>query len=101
MKTILLSLAGSLFLVLGVAGLLLPFMPGVLFLLVAALCFASASPALHNFLSRHPRLQQFFHRIDAGAGLDLKSRFKLAFWAGLEAANPRQKPYWQRRTNNR
>lgn len=94
----LLALAGSTFLLLGIAGLALPFLPGFLFLLFAAICFASLSPALRRHMDRHPRMARFFHRVDAGAHLDLPSRIKLAFWASLEAVNPQRTKHWHRRS---
>ena len=88
MKTIFIALLGSVSLVLGGIGLMLPFLPGFLFLLVAAACFASLSPLVRNQLDRHPRIRRFFHRLDAGAGLHPVSRMKLAFWAALETITP-------------
>ena len=88
MKTILILAAGSISLTLGLMGLLLPFMPGFLFLLIAAACFASLSPRTRAGLERHPRLQRFFGRLDAAAHLGVSARAKLAFWAALETIAP-------------
>ena len=41
---------------LGIAGLVLPIMPGVVFLLLAAFCFSRGSDRLHQALLAHPRL---------------------------------------------
>ncbi len=41
---------------LAVLGVALPLLPTVPFLLLAALCFARASPAAHDWLVNHPRL---------------------------------------------
>ena len=95
MKTALLAISGTILLGLGIVGLALPFLPGILFLFCAAACFASLSPALRRQLSRQPRMARFFRHVDAGSKLDLLSRFKLAFWASLEAINPRNKDRWQ------
>ena len=41
---------------LGVAGLILPLMPGTVFLILAAGCFTRSSPRLERWLLEHPRL---------------------------------------------
>lgn len=41
---------------LGVVGLVLPVMPGTVFLILAAACFARGSPRLEAWLVNHPRL---------------------------------------------
>jgi len=53
---LLLIIAGSVSLALGVIGLLLPVMPTVPFLLVAAACWSKASPRLHRRLLALPRI---------------------------------------------
>ena len=87
-KTFLKALLGTLFLALGLLGLLLPFLPGFLFFLLAIACFASLSPALNRRLHRQPRVSRFLRRLEAGEELDPLSRIKLTFWAGLEAIKP-------------
>ena len=47
---------GVLFTGLGIAGLILPFMPGVVFLLIAAACFARSKPEWEERLLDHPRV---------------------------------------------
>jgi len=41
---------------LGFVGIFLPLLPTTPFLLLAAICFARSSPALHDWLIHHPRL---------------------------------------------
>lgn len=41
---------------LGIVGLAVPLMPGTVFLIVAAACFARSSPRFEQWLMTHPRL---------------------------------------------
>ena len=47
---------GWLFVALGVIGLIMPMMPGAVFLIIAAWCFARSSPRFEAWLLNHPRL---------------------------------------------
>lgn len=47
-------LAGLVFTTIGVAGLILPLLPGTVFLILAAFCFARGSRRLHDWLVGHP-----------------------------------------------
>jgi hypothetical protein len=48
--------AGIVFALLGAAGLVLPLVPGTLFLIIAAYCFARSSQRMESWLVNHPRL---------------------------------------------
>jgi hypothetical protein len=48
--------AGVIFAVLGAAGLVLPLVPGTLFLIIAAYCFARSSQRMESWLVNHPKL---------------------------------------------
>jgi uncharacterized membrane protein YbaN (DUF454 family) len=47
---------GVLCVVIGIAGLFLPLLPGTLFLIIAAACFTRSSPRFERWLLDHPRL---------------------------------------------
>jgi uncharacterized protein len=49
---------GWVFVGLGVIGLIMPMMPGAVFLIIAAWCFARSSPRFEAWLLNHPRLGQ-------------------------------------------
>lgn len=48
--------AGVLCVGLGIVGLILPFMPGMVFLLLAAFCFARSKPEWEDRLMTHPHV---------------------------------------------
>ena len=52
----LLFAAGWILTALGVVGLILPLMPGTIFLILAAWCFSQSSPRFEAWLLGHPRL---------------------------------------------
>jgi len=52
MRVVALQITGYIFLVLGVVGLFLPFLQGVLFLLIGLLILAKNAPWAHNLLER-------------------------------------------------
>jgi uncharacterized membrane protein YbaN (DUF454 family) len=52
--------SGFIFLIIGLIGLLLPILPGWLFLIPSALCFAKASSFLNKWLRKRKSLQKYF-----------------------------------------
>lgn len=51
---------GFLFLMIGIIGLILPVLPGWIFLIPAAFCFAKSSRHLHNFFKKRKRFGKYF-----------------------------------------
>jgi uncharacterized membrane protein YbaN (DUF454 family) len=50
------TFAGTVFLAIGVAGIILPMLPGTVFLLIASACYVRGSRRLHDWLITHPVL---------------------------------------------
>ncbi|OGU70666.1 MAG: hypothetical protein A2V93_01540 [Ignavibacteria bacterium RBG_16_34_14] len=51
---------GMIFLIIGLIGLLLPILPGWLFLLPSVFCFAKSSSGLNKWLRKRKSLQKYF-----------------------------------------
>lgn len=51
-----LTALGFIFVALGILGIILPLIPGVPFLILAALCFSKSSPKLHHWLISLPHI---------------------------------------------
>ncbi|HLT62984.1 MAG TPA: DUF454 family protein [Pseudohongiella sp.] len=66
------------FLVIGVAGLILPIIPGVLFLFLAALLATRVSSRVARYAHNHPWFRQHLHHWHASGKLSMSERAKLA-----------------------
>ena len=84
-RTILLYCLGTILLLLGLVGLLMPLLPGVVFLVAAAFCFAAQSPRLQARFERHPAWRGFQRRWQASRGMPALRRARLAAWLTAEA----------------
>jgi uncharacterized membrane protein YbaN (DUF454 family) len=76
---------GVCLLLLGLVGLVVPILPGVLFLVPAAICFSAISPRLQRRLERHPTWRGWRRHWHSSRGLPLFHRIRLAFWLTAEA----------------
>ncbi len=80
LRTALLYVLAAIFLCLGLLGLLVPVLPGFLFLIVAALCASAASPTAQRTLQRQPRSARVCSRPAMGTQLSTLDRARLSFW---------------------
>ena len=74
------------FTAIGLIGLLIPVIPGVLFLVLAAGCISLASDRVHQKFSASPRYRRWRQRWDSSSGLSPLNRTKLAFWISVDSA---------------
>jgi uncharacterized membrane protein YbaN (DUF454 family) len=85
LKRLLLMCTGLMLLALGLIGLLLPFLPGVLFLILAVACFAAVSTRFSHRLDRNPQVRRWRARWRASAELSPIDRCRFVFWLTLSA----------------
>lgn len=71
---ILWTVAGTLFLAVGVAGVILPVLPGTVFLFIASLCYLRGSKRLHTWLMAHPVLGHHVRVMTGEAAMPLRSK---------------------------
>lgn len=84
MKALLIAI-GCLSVLLGVAGIFLPLLPTVPFLLLASACFARSSDRLHRWLLHHPWFGSYLRDFEQGKGMPLKAKVysTVLLWASL------------------
>ncbi|WP_274584341.1 YbaN family protein [Neisseria leonii] len=71
----LLWLAGALALALGIIGIYLPLLPTTPLVLLAALCWARASPRLHRFLLQHRRFGPILHNWESRRAVPRRAKY--------------------------
>lgn len=78
-------IAGHIFLVIGIAGIFLPVLPGTIFLLLAAACYFRGSEKFYNWLLNHKFLGKYVKPYREGKGVPLKFKiYSLLFlWGGI------------------
>lgn len=85
MRKALLITAGALSLMLGGIGIFVPLLPTMPFVLLAAVCFAGSSPAMHRWLCRSRFFGEYIenYQTNAGVSRSVKVRAIVFLWAGL------------------
>lgn len=70
---------------LGSAGIFVPLLPTVPFLLLAAACFARSSERFHNWLLEHPHLGPVLHGYLNGQGMSLRAKVSvlILLWVSI------------------
>lgn len=76
-KTAFLTVLGICLAIVGVIGLVVPILPGILFLGLAAICFSADSPAVRRRLENHPRVVALRERFVDADGVSYVERAKL------------------------
>ena len=78
LKRVLYGFFALIALCIGALGLIIPIIPGVLFVVLAVVLFAGASRRLHAKLHASPRTRPYMQRWEASESLPLGARAKLA-----------------------
>ena len=77
---------GVVCLMLGVIGLVIPIIPGVLFLMVALYLLSRGSRRIKKFTEKSPRVLLMRQRIDQFGEINVADRVRLAGWMTMDAA---------------
>lgn len=77
---------GTVLVLLGLVGLVLPLLPGVPLLIAAGLCFAAVSPRVAARLNRHPAWSGLHSRWHSSRGMPALQRLRLGFWLAADAS---------------
>lgn len=82
---LLFTILGTLFLLIGILGIVLPLLPATPFLLLASACYVRGSHTLHRWLMRNTYLGTYITTIKEHRGMPLKAKLLTiaALWASL------------------
>ncbi len=78
-------LVGGLCLTLGLVGLIIPIIPGVLFLFAAIYLLSRGSQRIKRFTETNPQAMLMQKHMDQFGGVNAADRFRLAGWMALGA----------------
>ena len=93
-----LTICGTLSLLLGILGIFLPLLPTTPFLLLASACFARSSTRAHNWLLSHGVFGEYLRNYEAGRGIPARAKVLalVMMWTSLVYAAWRFEPLWLR-----
>jgi uncharacterized membrane protein YbaN (DUF454 family) len=82
---LLFNILGTLFLVVGILGIVLPLLPATPFLLLASACYVRGSQALHSWLMSHKYLGPYITNLKERRGMPRKAKLMTiaVLWASL------------------
>jgi uncharacterized membrane protein YbaN (DUF454 family) len=82
---LLFTILGTLFLLVGILGVVLPLLPATPFLLLAAACYVRGSHTLHRWLMRHKYLGTYITTLKEHRGMPLQAKILTiaVLWASL------------------
>ncbi|UCG37119.1 MAG: YbaN family protein, partial [Candidatus Bathyarchaeota archaeon] len=73
-KKILFAVGGTVFLVLGCVGILLPILPTTPFLLLSATCYYKSSDRMHRWMLNNRIFKSYIRNYKEGNGISLKAK---------------------------
>lgn len=74
MKKLFFNVAGTVALLLGIAGVFLPLLPTTPFLLLASACYLRGSERMHRRLREHRVLGPYLHSFESGQGIPARAK---------------------------
>src|SRR5215475_8429835 len=82
---LLFNILGTLCLLVGILGVILPLLPATPFLLLASACYVRGSPTLHRWLMRNRYLGTYITTIQEPRGMPLQAKILtiVVLWASL------------------